>query len=271
MNVDRGIRWLGPTGLALALALTSPALGGTVSVPSSYFGPSATVDTFEGIAGVSLPLNSTYTVPSSPIPDGWMMPSSHATVTTPSGSNSVFDFNAAGFVNPDPNFFIFGYSLGPDGGQMYGDPSWAAGGIDGLTTTLPSGSAFLALDAHAAHITFPTPVEAVGSTFEAAMYFDVGENGDLTFIAYDTGGNEIGQVTVFGDGVLNDFAVNSWIGIATDDGTASIASIDVLGPLDSNGLRNPAVLDDFRVLVPTPGTLLAFGLCGAPLVRRRRA
>jgi hypothetical protein len=244
--------------------------GGVVSVPPEYFGSDAITETFEGVVNVLLPFDGPW--PRSKLPTGWTLPASGATISYAASGDSpiIMDFDPQGYINPGA---IIGYGLSLDGGDMYGRPGTAAGGPPpgAFPTQLPSYDSFLALGFDSPlRLTFETPVIAVGSYFEGAAFFGVGMMGDVTFVAYDANNSVLGSLNVVGDGVKFDHALDSWIGIATKDGSASIAWIEILGPLDNSGFRNAAVLDNLSIHVPEPAGVLGVIGIGVLLASRRR-
>jgi hypothetical protein len=257
-------------GVVLILGYTLvPARGDIVSISPDAFGPSAHTETFEGIVGVDLPLDSAYS-PTSTIPTGYQF-ASGLVVADESVSDvaGVFDFNAYGFVRPAGMYI--GYGLGMEGGSIYGLPEWTVGGppAGSATTTLPSGSAILTLHNGYATFGFDSPVAQVGSYFEASIFEMIGIMGDLTMEAFDVDGHSLGSVTSFGDGVANDNALDSWIGLATADGRPLINSVVMKLPVSIYESYGVAVMDNLMFEVPEPTSLLLL-LPGALCFCRRR-
>jgi hypothetical protein len=263
--------WLiGWAGLILGSTLV-PARGNVISISPDAFGPSAQTETFEGIVGIDLPINSQWD-PSSNIAPGYQFRSG-LTLATQTAANvaNVLDFNAYGYVNPMPGHAFLGYSLGPDDGSIWGPPWGTVGGPPGggPGTTLPSGTAILTLHNDRAIFGFDSPVAQVGSYFEAHMYAEVGLMGDLTLEAFDAEGQSLGSLTRYGDGVLHDNALDSWIGLATEDGRPLISSVVVTLPRTSSGSYGVAVMDNVMFEVPEPMSLFLL-LPGALFLCRRR-
>ncbi|MCI0364319.1 MAG: hypothetical protein L0219_10580 [Phycisphaerales bacterium] len=242
----------------LLLLIPSTLLhGGVTPIGPDGIAGGASVETFEGIAGVQLPLvpfdESTFW-PFSDLPS----PYSFASGVTYSASipSRIFDFSQT----PTPEQFGWGLSV-------------QGGGISNQTP-LPSGTAFFAMDYFdgigSVDFTFATPVAQVGGYVECAWFDKVGWDGIATLEAFDSGGASLGMILAQTDGVGGFFPsdpidpLDTWMGLQTIDGSASIAFVR----FSAVGL----VLDDltFSTVVPAPGAL-AFLAVGGLLSRRRRS
>ena len=250
------------TSLLAVLAVSSLAQASVTPLTPAGVDPSATIETFEGIAGIEFPLREPIPGaprPQSDLPGAWTTPTGVRIDSVGSAdiNASVFDFSTI----PGSNA---GWSLGPFGG-----------GSVRATTPLPSGTSFLAYENNVDFpvieplvLTFDTPVVQVGAFTEAVIDSRFPEaDGRVVLAAFDSDDNLLGSTFIFADGVGGTpptgpaTPLDSWIGLETLDGSASIARVEITG--------NALVLDDLTFTVPSPSAAGVF-LVAACLTRSRR-
>jgi len=254
----------GGLALLIALALAAPASASVIPISPGYFGASATVEAFEGIAGVDLPLISYGTgfiSPMSQLPSVYSFPSG-ATVSSGASEARVFDYA----MDPPDDGNTWGWGLSLDGGDISRD------------TPLPSGTAFFVLNdgfddtmpAPTIGFSFPTPVSGVGAYFEASKFIDIGFDGSVVIEAFDASNASLGSASIITDGVTPSYlgppfpnGLDTWLGVRTMDGAPSIARIEVTA-------RGFAMDDLTYSSVPAPAGAFAFVGAGTLAGRRRR-
>jgi len=240
-------------------------LAGIVPALPDEFG-SATVETFEGIAGVSLPLLpwGELITPMSELPNQYVLPSGAVYHSSSDYQSRVFDYAAPGYSDGPENW---GWGLSLEGGTIH------------HLTTLPSGRAFFGaycgwypLPEPPGTVLFdlPLPARKVGAYVESSLWIEMGYDGVVVLEAFDAHGQSLGTVAAVTDGVTERWqgppypnGLDTWIGLGTDDGSFSIHSIALHG-------RNVVADDLMFVLVPEPAYAMTLGLAFMYVVLRRR-
>jgi hypothetical protein len=244
---------------------TGSALSEIVPAVPGDFGPSAIVETFEGIAGVSLPLvewGPEFITPMSELLNPYVLPSGVVYSSNNPEQARVFDYDAPGYSwGPE----AWGWGLSWEGGTIHYQtpfPSGAAffGAYCGQSSSEPVGTVTF---------TFPWPVRSVGAYVEANLWPENGYDGVVTLEAFDEFGVSLGQVAVVTDGVTSPWegppypnGLDTWIGLGTHDGAFSIYSIAFHG-------YNVVADDLMFVPVPEPASFLTLALAVICVVRRR--
>jgi hypothetical protein len=245
-------------GLNMCFAGVIPAL------PGEFGG--AIVETFEGIAGVSLPLVpwGELITPMSELPNPYVLPSGASYHSNNPRQARVFDYAAPGYSGGPENW---GWGLSLEGGDIH------------YRTPLPSGQAFFGaycgwapLPEPPGTVMFdlPVPAQKVGAYVESSLWIEIGYDGVVVLEAFDALGQSLGSVSVVTDGVTSPGqgppypnGLDTWIGLATDDGAFSIYSIALHG-------RNVVADDLMFVVVPEPACALVLAVAFACVVRRRQ-
>jgi hypothetical protein len=230
---------------------------------SDEFG-AATVETFEGIAGVSLPLLpwEELITPMSELPNPYTLPSGAVYHSNNDEQARVFDYAAPGYSGGPENW---GWGLSSEGGTIH------------HLTPLPSGTAFFGAycgwdpaPAPPGTVMFdlPLPAQKVGVYVESSLWVEMGYDGVVVLEAFDALGQSLGSVAAVSDGVTELWAgppypngLDTWIGLRTDDGAFSIYSVALHG-------RN-VVADNLMFVVPEPACAIMLALASVQLLRRR--
>jgi hypothetical protein len=174
----------------------------------------------------------------------------------------TFD-SGARFLNLGTEDFgsVVDWSVSPNTGWGL---SLDGGDIGFGQTAIPSGVAFFGYSELGSlfGFGFDHGVSRVGTYFEAALFDDI-YLGEVKMEAFDSGGHSLGFVTSQADGVLGDASLDSWIGLGTSDGSASISRVVFYGDV--------VVLDDMRFeAVPAPAGPALLAVAGCFHSRRRR-
>jgi hypothetical protein len=241
------------SGAVVLGCLVGAAPGDVFPIGPEAFGPATVVEDFENIVNVTLPADPFWVI-FADVPVPWDFGSGvwlTAANPEPDGGASIADWQFDPPGSPD-----FGWGLSLDGGDI------------GQDTQIPSPTSILCHDTYTdmgeippLELTFDSPVARVGFYTEAAIFHDIGWEGLVTLEAFDELGASLGLVEVYADGVAEDNAVDTWIGLEVVGAEPLIKSVEIVGRYH--------VMDDLHFEVPEPGALSLLVIGALALLRRR--